>query len=197
MGAATSLIYAHRDKRIKAICFDSPFANFCRLAKELTLNYISIPEFIINGALRILRSTILSKNGLDIYKLNPIEEAEKTFQPAIFIHAINDKLINLQQCMDIFNVYGGEKSLKCSEIGGHNSKRPKRITKEVGEFFALHLSNDKNEFEFKNNSIKSNIPQGDNDENEDIYSMGEYFKYENNKINKNIINKINYILKNI
>ena len=188
MGAATSLIYAHRDKRIKAICFDSPFANFCRLAKELTLNYISIPEFIINGALRILRSTILSKNGLDIYKLNPIEEAEKTFQPAIFIHAINDKLINLQQCMDIFNVYGGEKSLKCSEIGGHNSKRPKRITKEVGEFFALHLSNDKNEFEFKNNSIKSNIPQGDNDENEDIYSMGEYFKYENNKINNFDIN---------
>ena len=184
MGAATALIYAHRDKRVKAICMDSPFANFCRLAKELTLSHINIPELIVSGVLRILRSTILSKNGIDIYKLNPIEEAEKAFQPAIFIHAINDKLINLQHCIDIFNIYGGEKSLKCSEIGGHNSKRPKRIIKEVGEFFAKHLSNDENEFEFKNQFMKSIIPQGDNDEDEDIYSMGEYFKYENKKINK-------------
>ena len=189
MGAATSLIYAHRDKRIKAICMDSPFANFCRLAKELTTTYISIPEFLINGALSIIRGTILSKNGLDIYKLNPIDEAPKAFQPAIFIHAINDQLINLQHCIDIFNIYGGEKSLKCSEIGGHNSKRPKRITSEVGKFFAQHLANDKNEFEFINN-INDNIIEEENDE-EEIYSMGEYYKnekYEKNK--KNDLNDI-------
>ena len=195
MGASTALIYAHRDPRIKAICLDSPFANFCRLAKELTTKAINLPEFIINGALRIIRSTIMSKNGMDIYKLNPIEKAEKTYQPAIFIHAINDQLINLQHSIDIFNIYGGEKSLKCSEIGGHNSKRPKRITKEVGIFFAENLKNDKNEFEFMNIYIKNEKAEGDNDE-EEIFNMGEYFKYENkgykknNSFNSNNLNEI-------
>jgi pimeloyl-ACP methyl ester carboxylesterase len=201
MGAATALIYAHKDNRIKALCMDSPFANFCRLAKELTTSYISIPEFLINGALSIIRGTILSKNGMDIYKLNPIEEAPKAFQPAIFIHAINDQLINLQHSIDIFNIYGGEKSLKCSEIGGHNSKRPKRISIEVGKFFAQHLANDKNEFEFSNN-IKNSIILGDNDD-EEIYTMGEYHKNEkfekiqNNNINSDAkdINKSFYDLK--
>ena len=198
MGAATSLIYAHRDKRIKAICMDSPFANFCRLASELTKKTINLPDFLINGALSIIRSTILSKINMDIYKLNPIEEAPKAFQPAIFIHAINDQLINLQHSIDIMNIYGGEKSLKCSEIGGHNSRRPKRIILEVGKFFSDHLSNDKNEFIYEYKILKNNKVEGDNDE-EELYSMGEYFKNENfgknniidNNDNNNNINNNN------
>ena len=157
MGASTGLIYAHRDKRIKALCLDSPFANFCRLARELTKQYISLPEFLINGVLKIIRNTIEDKIGIDIFKLNPIEEAENTFQPALFIHAINDKLINVQHAMDIFNIYGGEKSLKCSEVGGHNSKRPKRLTQEIGNFFEKYLNNDINEFDISDDKIYSNI----------------------------------------
>ena len=157
MGASTGLIYAHRDKRIKALCLDSPFANFCRLARELTKQYISLPDFLINGVLKIIRNTIEDKIGIDIFKLNPIEEAENTFQPALFIHAINDKLINVQHAMDIFNIYGGEKSLKCSEVGGHNSKRPKRLTQEIGNFFEKYLNNDINEFDISDDKIYSNI----------------------------------------
>ena len=157
MGASTGLIYAHRDKRIKALCLDSPFANFCRLARELTKQYISLPDFLINGVLKIIGNTIEDKIGIDIFKLNPIEEAENTFQPALFIHAINDKLINVQHAMDIFNIYGGEKSLKCSEVGGHNSKRPKRLTQEIGNFFEKYLNNDINEFDISDDKIYSNI----------------------------------------
>ena len=157
MGASTGLIYAHRDKRIKALCLDSPFANFCRLARELTKQYISLPDFLINGVLKIIRNTIEDKIGIDIFKLNPIEEAENTFQPALFIHAINDKLINVQHAMDIFNIYGGEKSLKCSEVGGHNSKRPKRLTQEIGNFFEKYLNNDINEFDRCDDKIYSDI----------------------------------------
>jgi cephalosporin-C deacetylase-like acetyl esterase len=157
MGASTGLIYAHRDKRIKALCLDSPFANFCRLARELTKQYISLPDFLINGVLKIIGNTIEDKIGIDIFKLNPIEEAENTFQPALFIHAINDKLINVQHAMDIFNIYGGEKSLKCSEVGGHNSKRPKRLTQEIGNFFEKYLNNDINEFDICDDKIYSNV----------------------------------------
>ena len=172
MGASTALIYAHRDKRIKAICLDSPFANFCRLARELTKQYINLPDFLINGVLKIIAGTIKVKNGIDIFKLNPIEEAENTFQPAIFIHAINDKLINLQHAIDIFNIYGGEKSLKCSEVGGHNSKRPKRLTQEIANFFEKYLYNNNS----KDNSIKNEC-SNDNEVNQSfIFKTNEYSK---------------------
>ena len=130
MGAATGMIYAHRDKRIRAMCLDSPFADFERLAKELTKKNLSfnLPGFIIGGMLSIVRGTILKKNGLDIDKLKPIDVASKTTQPIIFVHAIKDELIDVKHSMDLFNMYGGQqKSLKCCENGGHNSKRDSSI----------------------------------------------------------------------
>ena len=181
MGASTGLIYAHRDKRIKALCLDSPFANFCRLARELTKQYISLPDFLINGILKIIGNTIEDKIGIDIFKLNPIEEAENTFQPALFIHAINDKLINVQHAMDIFNIYGGEKSLKCSEVGGHNSKRPKRLTQEIGNFFEKYLNNEINEFDICDDKIYSNINLV---KNIDINQSFVFKTGEDNKDNK-------------
>jgi dipeptidyl aminopeptidase/acylaminoacyl peptidase len=203
MGASTALIYAHRDKRIKAICLDSPFANFCRLARELTKQYISFPDFIINGILKIIANTIKDKNGIDIFKLNPIEEAENTFQPAIFIHAINDKLINVQHSIDIFNIYGGEKSLKCSEIGGHNSKRPKRLINEVISFFEKYLQNDVNEFDIDNNK---KFDRNDNN-NEMMQSFifkdevnsndKERYIFEKEEIDKKNMEEIRNILLNI
>ena len=169
MGAATTMIYAHRDSRVKAICLDSPFADFSKLAKELTLKQVNLPGFLINGALSIVRSTVLKKNGLDIDKLKPIDVADKTFQPAIFIHAINDELINVQHSIDLFNKYGGqEKSLKCCDKGGHNTKRTTMIMNEIGEFFNKYLvlgSDDINNnnddyidnYTFYNTNIKDNL----------------------------------------
>ena len=91
--------------------------------------------------------------------------------------------------MDIFEIYGGEKSLKLSEIGGHNSKRPKRIVKEIGKFFSQYLSNDAYEFNFNNNVLKNN---GDEDGiDEEILDMGKYFRNKEFKNNKIIHNKNN------
>ena len=146
MGAATAMIYAHRDKRIKAICMDSPFADFLKLAKELTLKQISLPGFLISIALSIVRKTVLNKNGLDIDKLKPIDQAKKTFQPAMFIHAINDELINIEHSNELFKEYAGDKkTYKTCPIGGHNSRRPNEVIKEIQNFFSEHLlENDNN-----------------------------------------------------
>ena len=139
MGAATTLLYAHKDPRVKAICVDSPFERFEKLAEELVIKQINLPKILIAGALKIIKSTVKSKNGLDISKLNPIEKVEKTYQPALFVHAINDELIKVEHSINLFNNYGGEKSLKCCDTGGHNSKRPKMIKNEIGEFFKKYL----------------------------------------------------------
>lgn len=184
MGAATTMIYAHKDMRVKAICLDSPFADFFRLAKELILKQITLPNFLITGMLKIIGSTIYGKNGLDIEKLKPINVANKTYQPALFIHANNDQLININHSIDLIGKYGGkEKELKRLDKGGHNTKRSKEIINEIGEFFSKHLVGNNFSFDKIVMKIISN--------NKDIHI--------NHKDNKNIldINKNKDISKNI
>lgn len=221
MGAATTMIYAHRDSRIKAICLDSPFADFIKLAKELTLKQVNLPGFLINGVLSIIRSTILKKNGLDIDKLKPIDAAEKTFQPAIFIHAINDELIKVEHTIELFNKYGGQqKSLKCCDKGGHNTKRTTMVINEIGEFFKKYLVledddnintkidnynmikennnfKETNFFEKKevkkfNNKIKENKPNIDKYNNE---KRRKSYDDEEDPFNNNTLEKIEYLKK--
>ena len=200
MGAATTLLYSYKDPRVKAICVDSPFERFEKLAEELVKKQINLPSFLIAGALKIIKSTVKSKNGLDISKLNPIEKVEKTFQPAIFVHAINDELINVEHSINLFNNYGGPKSLKCCDVGGHNTKRPKMVRNEIGEFFKKYLcgnGGDMSDDLFKkylNQNELNNINNYDNnldydyeenEEEEDDYQ--DYYAYKNNmNINEDI-----------
>lgn len=186
MGAATCMIYAHRDERIKCIVMDSPFADFNVLAKELVLKQIKLPNLLIGGALKIVRMTILKKNGLDIEKLKPIDSAPKTKQPAIFIHAVSDELINNKHSDMLFAVYGGKekKLLKC--IGNHNTRRPSRIIREVGQFFYDHLVNKVQNNNNKSNEEANNIFNLDlNSEEDKIKEEKENENQDSNKNNEN------------
>jgi pimeloyl-ACP methyl ester carboxylesterase len=186
MGAATTMIYAHKDDRIKAIVMDSPFADFSILAKELVLKQIKLPNFLIDGALKIVNMTVRKKNGLDIEKLKPIDSAPKTKQPAIFVHANNDELINNRHSEMLLNAYGGKnKKLKRCE-GNHNSRRPFKIMKEIGEFLYNNLVNN-------NPNINDNkkVDDFNNIFNLDLYSEEDQNKIEDenqkNEINTNKI----------
>ena len=180
MGAATTLLYTYKDPRISAICIDSPFENFKRLAEELVIKQIKLPKFIIDGALKIVQGTVKKKNGLDIYKLKPLENVSNTFQPALFIHAINDELINVDHSINLFNNYGGPKSLKCCDKGGHNSRRPKLIKKEIGEFFYKYLYTCAHENEQKESNIVHNYKMINSIENE----LNNIDNYEDNQDNE-------------
>ena len=140
MGAATTLMFAHSDPRISCICLDSPFSDFGKLAKELCKKQVSLPNFLVDGALSIIGSTIKNKNSVDINKLAPLVYAPQSKIPAFFIHAMNDELIPLDHSLSIFEVYGGEKSLNICE-GTHNSARQKHIQEKVGKFFTMYLYN--------------------------------------------------------
>lgn len=159
MGAATTMLYAHKDPRVSAICMDSPFAEFRRLAKEMCLNVIKIPDFLLEGAINLVKSTVKKKNGLDIDKLRPIDCAAKTTIPAIFIHAETDELISYEHTFELSEAYMGEKTVKYC-LGFHNSPRPKKILDEVGKFFA------KNMVEGYKIEIEPNIFDEIDDENE-------------------------------
>ena len=180
MGAATTMIYTHTDDRIKAIVMDSPFADFNILAKELVLKQVKLPNFLIEGALKIVRMTIRKKNGLDIERLKPIDSAPKTIQPAIFIHANSDELINNKHSDMLYNAYGGKdkKLLKC--VGNHNTKRSNKIIREIGEFFYKHLV------------LDDNVKDNEDDKNNIFYLDLNSDENKNNKQDdKNNINQNN------
>lgn len=182
MGAATTMLYAHKDPRVKAICVDSPFADFKRLAKELTLSYVNLPNFIFETIIGFIRNTIKKKNGMDINLLKPIEAAKKTYQPVIFIHANNDELIGYKHSSDLYDVYKGPKSIRFLEKGGHNTRRPDKTIKQIGEFFNKYLFSDYLNLteDEKDKNIKIENENDSNEENEDEEDM--------NNIQKNIIN---------
>ena len=156
MGAATTMIYSHTDDRIKAIVMDSPFADFSLLAKELVLKQIKLPNFLVEGALKIIKMTVKKKNGLDIEKLKPIDSAPFTTQPAIFIHATSDELIDNKHSEMLKKVYKGKDVVLRTCDGKHNTRRPAKLIREVGEFFYKHLVNDYHENFTKTNINKEN-----------------------------------------
>jgi hypothetical protein len=145
---------------------DSPFADFSKLAKELCLKQVpKLPGFLVDAAMSIVNRSVKKKNGLDIYKLRPIDCAGKTTIPAFFIHALNDELINIEHSIELCDKYGGEKSLNSCK-GGHNSIRPRDVVDKVGDFFAKYLCDGniddieedsfKNDFGILNETYKEN-----------------------------------------
>jgi len=107
MGASTAVMYVQSDDRVKAVCFDSPYSDFPKLAIEICKKQINIPNFIIKTALSFVRGSIKSRNDLDIYQLTPIVYAPKIKTPGFFVHAMNDELIPLEHSLNLFEAYGG------------------------------------------------------------------------------------------
>ena len=142
MGAATTLIYAAMDRRIKAIVVDSPFSDFRKLAKEMVLNFIKLPGFLIEGAISIIGKTVKNKNGMDINEIKAIESVQKCEVPVIFIHAKDDELVPYHHSEELIDNYKGTKKELKTVMGGHNGIRPNRLMECVGDFFAINLGSD-------------------------------------------------------
>ena len=88
MGAATALLHSHRDPSIAGLVLDSSFADLEQLCRELVASGVAssgyrVPSFLISAALRMIRSSVKKKSGLDIFALKPIADVDKAFIPAV------------------------------------------------------------------------------------------------------------------
>jgi pimeloyl-ACP methyl ester carboxylesterase len=138
MGAATTLLYSYCDKRIKAICIDSPFSDIIFLVKDMCYQYVKIPGFIINSILSFIKKTIKSINDTDLDDIKPIDFCERSFIPAFFIHAKYDELISYEHSLKLFEKYQGKKFMTVVD-GGHNSIRGINVVNNVCLFFQKYL----------------------------------------------------------
>ena len=127
------------DKRIKAIAVDSPFEDFRKLAKEMVLNQIKLPGFLIEGAISIIGKSVKNRNGMDINDIKAIDAVTKCERPVVFIHAKDDELVPYHHSEDLIKNYKGQKKELKTVTGGHNGRRPNNLMEYVGDFFAQNL----------------------------------------------------------
>ena len=94
MGAVTSIFYTSREPAaITGMVLDSPFSSLNTLTLELAKTHSKIPIVIAKIVLKFLRKSIMSRTGMDIDKLNPIDHIPRCFIPSVFIVAKGDTFV--------------------------------------------------------------------------------------------------------
>ncbi|CAN1842282.1 Uncharacterized protein YqkD [Linum perenne] len=135
MGAVTSILYGAEDPSIAGMVLDSAFSNLFDLMMELVDVYkIRLPKFTVKMALQYMRRVIQKKAKFDIMDLNCLKVAPKSFIPALFGHASDDKFIQSHHSDIIFKSYAGDKNMIKFD-GDHNSSRPQFYYDSVSIFF--------------------------------------------------------------
>ncbi|CAL1352011.1 unnamed protein product [Linum trigynum] len=135
MGAVTSMLYGAEDPSIAGMVLDSAFSNLFDLMMELVDVYkIRLPKFTVKMAVQYMRRVIQKKAKFDIMDLNTLKVAPKTFIPALFGHASDDKFIQSHHSDIIFKSFAGDKNM-IKFNGDHNSSRPQFYYDSVSIFF--------------------------------------------------------------
>jgi pimeloyl-ACP methyl ester carboxylesterase len=196
MGAVTAIMYGDRDPSIAGMVLDSPFCSLKVLTEEIAKEKASsIPNFILNKGVSMIRDTIKEKAKFDINDIEPKVYAERCFIPALFCHAKDDTFVNVHHSHDLYAVYAGEKNITIVE-GEHNSARPDFFLDSVAIFFynALHCENLKSlNYDEKIGDIKNakeNNEENNNNDDKNINHINN-FNYGNNQFNNQGLNNLN------
>jgi hypothetical protein len=134
MGAVTALMYGDRDPSVAGMVLDSPFSSLKMLVEELVKEKISLPNFILNQALNLVKSTVQKKAKFNLEDIEPIEYAKRCFIPALFVAAKDDSFVKPHHAKLLHDAYPVDKNLINIE-GDHNSTRPKFFKDSAAIFF--------------------------------------------------------------
>ena len=220
MGAVTAIMYGDRDPSIAGMVLDSAFASLKELIEELVKERVNLPNFILNQATKLVKSTIMKKAKFNLDEIEPKIYAERCFIPALFCHANNDNFVNKHHCKDLYDIYAGDKNVIYVD-GNHNSARPRYFRDSASIFFfntlqcerMKEISDDYNGFKHvivenednkisNNNNINNEINNNDfnnlnDNDNEELMlqkilemSLKEYDESLQKKNNENQINNI-------
>lgn len=138
MGAATAILRASKDHCLGACVLDSPFAQLRTVAEELVTSRLSVPQFVVDMGIEVVRGEVSTRAGFDLEEIHPIRAAPKARCPALFAAAHGDQLVLPHHAQDLHDVWGGERRLRTFG-GDHNDERPSWFIEEAADFLAEHL----------------------------------------------------------
>lgn len=134
MGAVTAIMYGDRDPSIAGMVLDSPFSSLKLLVEELVKDKVSLPNFIVNQALKLVKSTVYKKANFKLDDIEPINFAKRCYIPALFVAAKDDAFVKPHHAKQLNDLYPGDKNLISIE-GDHNSVRPRFFKDSAAIFF--------------------------------------------------------------
>ncbi|KAL4491822.1 hypothetical protein ABPG72_006077 [Tetrahymena utriculariae] len=143
MGAASVLLYTELDQDISSLCLDSPFRSLKSLIQDFMDKFKIITNIFGDILFEKVSKYVQEEANLSIESVQPILSAQKSRISAIFIHAVNDKIINKQHSDDIVQVYKGRKKY-FNVSGDHNDMRNNQLYEEVIEFFIENFQKNQN-----------------------------------------------------
>ena len=179
MGAVTAIMYGDRDPSIAGMVLDSAFASLKELIEELVKERVNLPNFILNQATKLVKSTIMKKAKFNLDEIEPKNYAVRCFIPALFCHAKNDTFVNQHHCKDLSEVYAGDKNVIYVD-GNHNSARPRYFRDSASIFFYNTLQcNRIKEISDDYNGFKHEIVENEENKNNSNENNNDEFNYAN------------------
>lgn len=142
MGAVTALMYGDSDPSVAGMVLDSPFSSLRLLVEELVKDKVPLPTFVLNQAIKLVKSTVKKKANFCLDDIEPINYAKRCFIPALFTAALDDNFVKPHHSKLLYEVYQGDKNIIQIE-GDHNSIRSKFFKDSAGIFFYNCLQLDK------------------------------------------------------
>ena len=201
MGAVTAIMYGDRDPSIAGMVLVSAFASLKELIEELVKERVNLPNFIVNQATKLVKSTIMKKAKFNLDEIEPKKYAARCFIPALFCHANGDNFVNKHHCADLSEVYAGDKNAVYVE-GNHNSSRPRYFRDSASIFFfntlqcerIKEISDDYNGFKheiIQNEEIENNKANEDNNEiHNEINNINDFNILNDNENEEYMLQKI-------
>ena len=199
MGAVTALLYGYSDPSIAGLVLDSAFSSLKLLIDELAKERVTLPEFIMRQAVKLVKETVKEKANFIMDDIEPKDYAKQCYIPAYFCHAKNDTFVKIHHCKELYQIYAGDKNVVYVK-GNHNTPRPKFFKELVAKFFYCALrcnylkgiGNDENYFLndiiLRNNTCDDiDKNKYENSRNKKIMMDNNIFDNEKSKIKKVIV----------
>lgn len=134
MGAVSAILYSATDPQIQALVLDSPFTSLTEVSKDIIQSYKYVPSAFIGPILQSLRKRVRKVAEFDIEDVSPIKVISKCKMPCVFIHSVEDTVVNLAHSVRLFDQYPNLTKIIIKIPGGHNTKRPRWLNEEAGVF---------------------------------------------------------------
>jgi dipeptidyl aminopeptidase/acylaminoacyl peptidase len=142
MGAAIALQAAARDKRIRAVWADSPFASLLRVTQEYVSRLTRLPVPVLSPLLWTTVKMANYRGNFEAETVEPARLAAKVTCPVFIVHGTADQLIDPEHSRNIYEALGGEKQIWLVEGAAH-ARAAHRAKRQYGErllaFFTKYL----------------------------------------------------------
>ena len=119
---------------MSCLVLDSPFTKVEAMVSDVASRKMNIPSIVTSIGMKLIKSSITSRVGYDITKLDPLGVSQNLKMPAAFIRAMQDTLVYPDRIDEYYRKFKGRSKLLISSEFEHNSEREDIVLSQAYQF---------------------------------------------------------------